>query len=473
MTDASTAAMQALKIAWRRMARHQRHQRSYWASIFGVMLLMAWVSLAITFGFEWVSRIPPQSGSRPDFASLAAHNARQLLFWFNIAQITLISYSTFENIFRRTDASLLLPLPIIPQSWFWLIFKDMWIKHVLIAITGIAVATGIGIATGYILAISWVIGCLTIFSVQLVLSCWLHLRLGETLYESKSDPLRAMLTQGLAATQAAYLFYSPAFAFALGAALVLFIDIVFRLVDETGSPIPWAIVTASTTLFIFLTIRSAVALFSKSFATILPRFWETETVDPFRETYLPKPPRTLVFGKLLTLNAQPFFRLYVVQMRRRYRVDGLLYIIVLLTLSMIVLRNESETIASWAYDVTWALWANIMFFYHVPRVLGRAVSANSLTWSLPVSQRTLMMAQRLAVLPAMLPVPAALAPLLLVAGYSVPLTLLGVITALILPTLAIIWGIKIGSNPTLSPRAFHWILRTAASFMLGICAMYA
>lgn len=474
MTHESIAAQHALRIASQRLAIHRRRHLPLWVWIPAILFLIGWVALAAILGFELTSSISAHIAPSTELSSHMARNARQLLFWFNIIQVSLISYTVFEGIYRRSDAALLLPLPIVPQSWFWQIFRDLLVKHAPVAITGIAVAIGVGLAVGVELGLSWMLGCLLLFVSQLVFSCWLHLRLGNTLYESKPDPLRVMLTQGLAATQAAYLFYSPAIAFAMGAVCALSIDVVFRLFAETSSPLPWVILVGIALFGTAFALRSALAAFSSGFAKILPRFWETEIVDPFRETYLPKPPRALALSRLLPPEVRPLFWLYLVQLRRRYRVDALSYVVVLVILAVVILRNPNPSLMTWFFDVMLAFWANILFFYHVPRILGPSISADSLTRSLPISLSALLTAQCTVAILAMWPIPLALLPLLFMADYSIGLVSGGAAAVFFLSALTAVWGTAIGQNPSsISPRFFHWILRTAVSSLLGIVAIYA
>lgn len=247
---------------------------------------------------------------------------RDEAFWFNIFQALILCYTVLEQIYRSKGQRLLVLLPTEPHAWFRYVIRMVAFAHAPVGIACLAWfaplaamdATLFGIA-----ALSVTLAWFIIMSLALAV----HLQAGGTLMAGESNTKRA-LAGGLAPAGAAYLFYAPAVAFGGAMIFVVGIEIAVRLWFEKGDPTVLGALLVAAVVGLAYFLRLARDTFVEFFAAVLPRFWESEVVAPFREVGELRVPRVAAQSRWLpTRELRARVWRDIVQVKRRHRADWL------------------------------------------------------------------------------------------------------------------------------------------------------
>jgi len=239
------------------------------------------------------------------------------LFWLMVLNAFIRSWWAFESLFRNEDGRRLVLLPIRAESWSALALKNLgW---------GLLMAEGMVLAVGirYRLAESaesWLIhsAVLVVFTWALwggLFGFYTHLLASI----DRPGHLRDFLKSGLPSPEAALLFYGPAFGFAGGLVLSLFM--LFGVRVGMGKEDPAIVLMAFCAPFLIGTcgLYFGQKWFAEYFPRSFPSFVETERVMPFSEREL------LPIKGLQKASEKPLFAWKTAlqgSLHRAFKVDG-------------------------------------------------------------------------------------------------------------------------------------------------------
>lgn len=246
---------------------------------------------------------------------------RNWTFWLNALQAFAFSFTVFEMLYRTGEQRLWLLLPLHPSAWYWRRVIQIAAVHTVLLAAVTAPLWSLVWLGHHALAVTALGSLALVWGVGIPVATSLHLLAGTTLLSGDS-PAKQLLGQHIAPPAGAFLFYSPAIAFAGSMAMVLLAEVAFRLWLEAHAWLPLAVVSATALAAAAAALRHGARTFSSAFGAVLPRFWESEIVAPFREDHLPRRTFGLRWARLLREPAaRALFRRDVVQMHRRYRGD--------------------------------------------------------------------------------------------------------------------------------------------------------
>jgi hypothetical protein len=271
-------------------------------------------------------------------ADALPHAVRAATFWFNTAAALVYSFTVFEGIYRSRGQRLRVVLPVDPAQWFQATALAALLAHAPLLLLALCLFAPLLTSAEPALFGFAIASVGLVFAAGLPFALALHLKAGQSLLAGPTA-LKASLTQGLVAAEAALLFYAPALALAGILVVSLGIEVLLRLWWEVQGPAPLGIAIGASLAVAVASLRAGRAAFDGSFATVLARFWETEIVSPFADDHLPRPPWAL--GLLDGTRCAALFRRDLVQLRRRHRLDGALTALAAVATGLAAARTTS------------------------------------------------------------------------------------------------------------------------------------
>ncbi|MGM0578761.1 MAG: hypothetical protein ACQEXJ_23770 [Myxococcota bacterium] len=260
-------------------------------------------------------------------AEAALRLARDRAFWLNVLQALIFAYTTFEVIFRASDARFVALLPMPGRSrWLDLLGRAAAV-HLPLLLPGAAYAAGLatgGAATaalqaGLTVGLTWLLGIPT--------CALLHLLAGRSLL-SESSALKRWMAGGVVQDDAAMLLYSPAagLAITLVAAILLGEMVHAGLGGSSGEVSPGTLAGVSGAVAVaagWLALRGAREA-EQVLPFVVARFAEVDVAPPYREDGLPEDTPGEGLARRLPRRVQPYFLRDLRQLRRRHRLDRIL-----------------------------------------------------------------------------------------------------------------------------------------------------
>jgi hypothetical protein len=359
---------------------------------------------------------------RSTWLALPAHDlevaARERVFWLCAALCFTLGFSVFESVYRAKEHRLLLSLPTHPLAWFERILRRTVLLHTPLGACAAAFVAPLAER-------SWSLGAASVTAIfitwflALPATLAIHTLTAGSLLQGDS-PLKKWMASGIAASEAAFVFYAPALAFAVCLVGSFALQLGLRLWLDTGSPAPFlgtALLLSVATAGALLRARQA---FERSFSAALPRFWDSEGVGPFRETHLPMAPWTVRLASLLPNAAtRALFVRDLVQLRRRHRMDAL-GVVAYAVLAGVALSDTGS--AASADVLRWMVVAGAALFCPIHRLFGAELESEWAMQTLPLAPRDVFRAKLLAAAPSQLLAIAAVALASLVTGGGIAAT---------------------------------------------------
>jgi hypothetical protein len=254
--------------------------------------------------------------ARPDMNEAVREHA----FWMTTLVLLIMSYTSFEVVFRAPGRGFLHQLPIRGQTHYWSAVQRVALWHAPLALPAIiyGLALRSEALTFYVVAF---VGLLYMISVPLVV--WLHLLAGRSLLGSNTF-VKQYLAGGLTADKDAFLLYSPVAALAATLSIGIFVDLfLYESMITQRTTLWWAPVVGGLGIIGFCTSRS-LELADRYFFAMQAAFNEADTPLPYREDGLPKQTPGQGWMQVLPSASRTYFLRDLRQLRRRYRVEKVL-----------------------------------------------------------------------------------------------------------------------------------------------------
>lgn len=318
--------------------------------------------------------------------------ARELGFWLAVAFAMVASYTVLETLFRTDEARVLAPLPVEPAEWARYTVGRVLLLHAPLLAPALLVlaplvdrAAPLGLAAGAVVVLTAV--------VAVPVALLAHLLAGGAMISGDTD-LKKRLAGGLGPSEAAWFFYSPALALAATLVATVLFDLAARGSLEVANPKPLLAAGAVAVALAAWSVHTALRTFAASYASILPRFWQSELLPPWHEEHLPKSVPGLGAARLLRGAAREVFVKDLVQMRRRHRVDGVALVLFGGACALLHARSASE--GGWAWGALLVAVGGGLF-NPAFRLLGAELEPPSAGRSLPIAAGDVLRAKLLAV----------------------------------------------------------------------------
>ena len=429
----------------------------------GLSLVVALAGMALL-----VAGMDIAQGVATDEDPVAA--VRQIVFWLNVLHALVFSYTTFEVLFRSSEVRVLAPLPVRMSGYFvytWL--RTLWL-HALLLVPSLLLTLPL-VAEGHATLFAYAaLSFLLTFAAGVPLSVLLHLLAGRSLL-SGSTRLKQQLIGGIAPTESAFLFYSPALALAGTLTSAVALDLVLRVWLEVGNPKPLLFATAAVAAVAGACTRASSRIFRDAYERMLPRFWETEILPPYHEEHLPRRIVGLSLARRLRGPAAEIFSKDLIQMRRRHRVDGVVYAAFFALALLVNLRAEHADML-WAWNVLLIGLATGAVFNPAARLLGPDLESAWVLRSQPIPRRAFFIGKMTVALLQQAPA-AALGAIAAAVGPGGPLAALAALlvgSAVGLTAAAVSLVVGLRSFPTIRPLA--WGLRLGLFGAAALCVSF-
>jgi hypothetical protein len=274
-----------------------------------------------------------------------ARAVRDHLFWLNVLQRFVFAYTTFEVLFRASDAAFLGTLPFDGGRRYRTLLLRALLWHLPLAVPVWAYAAALSRAglDGSLAALD---GALA-YASGVPICAAIHVAAGRSLCRDPTR-LRRMLAGGVVPEDVAMLLYSPA----AGLGTCLGIGMLTEVLEAKGAILASiALALGAAAFATWHAQRTARA----ELGAIAARFGEAEIPPPYREDGLPARTPGAWLVRLLPISWRATFLRDLRQLRRRHRLDRVLVAIFAVVTSWLNLRDGSgmgvlENLAlSWSY----------------------------------------------------------------------------------------------------------------------------
>ncbi len=321
-------------------------------------------------------------------------------FRLGLLQALVLCYTTFEVLFRARDAARLRGLPLPGAARFDELTVSALVLHLPLLLPSVAWASALPDAREASFALAY--GAIQ-YTVGVPLALSLHLAAGRTLSRPEAaEGLKKLLAGSVLPSDAALLVYAPAAAFALLAFGGVLLEIPLHKAAQSASPGALLAFCAAAALVGGLAWRKGRAIAAADLHRILPRFAEADVPPPYRDDGVARRVRGAWATSLLPVAARPHFLRDLRQLRRRYRLDGLL-----IAAAPLIAWGVTDTLADALelFALTLVLGLTAGF-----RLVGRELAAPALDIALPARPPAAWLGRTVA---------CALDPLLLALGVAV------------------------------------------------------
>jgi hypothetical protein len=444
---------------WRRMAANRLGSLPLGARIAGALVLVGAMAALVLAGSSLADDL--LHGEDPEAG------VRQLVFWLNVGHALVFSYTVFEALFRAPEARVLAPLPVEPAGYARYAITRIVGLHLLLLVPSLLVVLPLGPAgRPDLLAYAALVFGLTA-AAGVPLALLLHLLAGRSLLGGDTG-LKKMLSGGLAPSESAFLFYSPALALAGTMTIAVGVDVALRIWLDVGNAKPLLFAAAIVAAVAAGCVRESARVFRAWYAIILPRFWETEILPPYHEEHLPRHVTGLGSARLLSGLAADIFRKDLIQMRRRHRVDGLVLVAFVVALLVVNLRADGAA-PLWAWNALILAAGAATLFNPAFRLLGDDLESAWVLQAFPIPGAAVLRGKMLVIVVQQ-------APALLLGAVAVAVGPAGPVAALIALGIGGAAGLAIGAAslavglgvfPTVRP--FAWTVRLAVAGIAAAC----